>query len=117
MKIGDPGGLVIGQAFQEPSPLGEAVTNSIRREWADPEFRREWARLAIAEELARALICFRSERGLTQNAAARLLGMSGPSFSRLERGDRVPNVDTMLRVAEATGTVLRVEFATNVQVS
>jgi ribosome-binding protein aMBF1 (putative translation factor) len=90
------------------SPLGESVTESIRRECLDPEFRREWARVGVAEQVAQTLIRFRGDRGLSQGAAARLLGMTESMVSRLERGDRVPNVDTMLRVAEATGTVLRV---------
>jgi len=97
------------------SPLGESVTDTIRRERADPEFRREWTRLGVAEEVAQTLIRFRGDRGLTQKAAAQLLGMTEPMVSRLERGDHVPNVDTMLRVADATGTVLRVEFVTERQ--
>jgi transcriptional regulator with XRE-family HTH domain len=63
--------------------------------------------------VAQALIRFRGERALTQKAAVRLLRMTEPMVSRLERGDHVPNVDTMLRVAEATGTVLQVEFVPN----
>jgi ribosome-binding protein aMBF1 (putative translation factor) len=92
------------------SPLGESVTESIRRECVDPEFRREWARVGVAEQVAQTLIRFRGDRGLTQGAATRLLGMTESMVSRLERGDHVPNVGTMLRVAEATGTVLSVEF-------
>lgn len=93
------------------SPLGPTVADDARAAMADPAFRRAWEKYAVAEEVARTLIRFRLERGLTQKDAARVLGMTESMVCRLERGDHIPNVATMLRVANATGTVLTVSFS------
>jgi ribosome-binding protein aMBF1 (putative translation factor) len=91
------------------SPLGDTVTDDA--EYAsDPAYRRARDRYAVAGAVAYALIRFRVDRGLTQKGAAQALGMTESMVCRLERGDHIPNVDTMLRVAEATGTVLRIAF-------
>jgi ribosome-binding protein aMBF1 (putative translation factor) len=92
------------------SPLGQTVADDTQARMADPEFRRAWDRYAVAEEVALTLIRFRVKRGLSQKAAAGVLGMTESMVSRLERGDHIPNVRTMLRVAEATGTRLTVRF-------
>jgi ribosome-binding protein aMBF1 (putative translation factor) len=92
------------------SPLGSSVADDVHANMTDPEYRRAYAKFAVAEEVARALILFRRDRGLTQKDAAVALGMTESMVCRLERGDHVPNVDTMLRVAEATGTVLKIRF-------
>jgi transcriptional regulator with XRE-family HTH domain len=78
---------------------------------ADPEYRRVAAKYAVAEEVARVLIRFRNDRRLTQKEAAIDFGMTEKTVCRLERVDRVPSVSTMLRVAEATGTIFTVRFA------
>jgi ribosome-binding protein aMBF1 (putative translation factor) len=93
------------------SPLGDSVTDDIRKAMRDPEYRRAREKYAVAEEVARTLIRFRVDRGLTQKEAARALHMTESMVCRLERGDHIPNVGTMLRVAEATGTVLTVAFS------
>jgi ribosome-binding protein aMBF1 (putative translation factor) len=107
MKAADPDLDVLDLPV---GPLGESVSVTVRHERGNLQYRRASARYAVAEQVARALIRFRGDRRLSQRAAARLLEMTESMVSRLERGDHVPNVDTMLRVAEATGTVLRVEF-------
>src|SRR5215213_798799 len=67
----------------------------------DPEFRAEWERLAPAREVANWLIGYRADHGLTQTALARLLGMSLPAIARLESGDHLPTLQTLMRLAEA----------------
>lgn len=93
------------------SPLGDSVSDDIRASMQDPAYRRAWAKYAVAEELARTLIRFRIDRGLTQKEAARVLHMTESMVCRLERANHNPSVATMLRVAEATGTVLTVAFS------
>ena len=47
-------------------------------ELADPEIRREHDRTALAHAVAMRVIGYRVERGLSQTALARLLGMHQP---------------------------------------
>jgi transcriptional regulator with XRE-family HTH domain len=70
---------------------------------ADPEFRAEWNRLAPARAVANRLVAYRVEHGLTQTALGRLLGMPQPAVARLEMGEHVPSIETLIRLSDALG--------------
>jgi DNA-binding XRE family transcriptional regulator len=69
----------------------------------DPEFRAEWERLAPARAVAISLVAYRADHGLTQTALGRLLDMSQPANARLEAGDHLPTLPTLLRLSEMLG--------------
>jgi DNA-binding XRE family transcriptional regulator len=69
----------------------------------DPEFRAEWERLAPARAVAISLVGYRADHGLTQTALGRLLDMSQPAIARLEAGDHLPTLQTLLRLSEMLG--------------
>jgi transcriptional regulator with XRE-family HTH domain len=75
----------------------------LEEELRDPEFRAEWERLAPARAVANRLILYRAEHGLTQTALARLLGMSQPAIARLETGEHVPTLPTLLKLSDVLG--------------
>jgi len=75
----------------------------LERQLRDPEFRAEWERLAPARAVANSLIGYRLDNGLTQTALGRLLGMSQPAIARLEAGDHLPTLQTLLRLTEVLG--------------
>ena len=67
-------------------------------------------RAAIAERCARQLSALRAGTGETQRQLARRLGMTESMISRLERGDHVPSLETLCRVADAFGRRLEIAF-------
>jgi transcriptional regulator with XRE-family HTH domain len=71
----------------------------------DPQ---EAARLEtlIAEELSRA----RQRAGLSQRELARQAGLTQAAISRLESGSRLPRLETLLALAEASGHVLEIRL-------
>jgi DNA-binding XRE family transcriptional regulator len=69
----------------------------------NPEFRAEWERLAPARAVAISLVGYRADHGLTQTALGRLLDMSQPAIARLEAGDHLPTLQTLLRLSEMLG--------------
>jgi len=75
----------------------------LEEELRDPEFRAAWERLAPARAVANRLILYRAEHGLTQTALARLLGMSQPAIARLETGEHVPTLPTLLKLSDVLG--------------
>jgi transcriptional regulator with XRE-family HTH domain len=75
----------------------------LEEELRDPEFRAEWERLAPARAVANRLILYRAEHGLTQTALARLLGMSQPAIARLEIGEHIPTLPTLLKLSDVLG--------------
>ena len=76
----------------------------------DPEYVREYEALAEEFALATALIKARSDAGLTQEELAQRMGTIQSAFARLEGGKSRPSTTTLVNVAKATGTRLRVSF-------
>jgi transcriptional regulator with XRE-family HTH domain len=67
-------------------------------------------RRAIAAGCARQLLDLRAGVGETQRQLARRLGMTESMISRLERGDHVPSLETLCRIADAFGRRLEIVF-------
>lgn len=66
-------------------------------ELRDPEFRAERERSAPARAVALSALGYRIDHGLTQTALERVLGMSQPAIARLEAGEHLPTLKTLLK--------------------
>lgn len=69
----------------------------------DPEFRAEWERTALGRAAAVAMVHYRTERQLSQQELAGLLGMTTEQISELEVGDANPSADTLHRISARLG--------------
>ena len=65
---------------------------------------------AVARQCAKKLFDLRGQTGQTQKELATRLGMTESMISRLERGDHVPSLKTLCRIAEAFGRQLEIVF-------
>ena len=77
---------------------------------ADPEFAAEWERLSLARMVAARLVGYRFDNRLSQRALAEQLGVSQPRVVELESGEKNPQVETLVKIAAATG----LEFAIDI---
>ena len=64
----------------------------------------------IACQCAQKLLALRGEAGETQRQVAQRLQMTESMISRLERGDHLPNLTTLCRIADAFGRQLEIVF-------
>jgi DNA-binding XRE family transcriptional regulator len=78
---------------------------------ADPEFTAEWERLALARAVAVGLIGFRSDEELSQRELAELLNVSQPRVVELESGEKNPQIETLVKIAAATGLEFAIDIA------
>jgi transcriptional regulator with XRE-family HTH domain len=76
----------------------------------DPEVRAEWDRTAVSRAVALRVTAYRAEHGLSQAELGRLLEMAQPAIARLESGEHVPTIDTLVRLSDALG----IEFSLNI---
>ena len=76
----------------------------------DPEFRAGYEALKPEFALVRAVIRARTNAGLTQAALAERMGTTQSVVARIESGRRMPNMATILKIAEATGTMPVIDF-------
>ncbi|HCJ73208.1 helix-turn-helix transcriptional regulator [Ochrobactrum sp. Kaboul] len=65
---------------------------------------------AIAAQCARRLFELRKHTGETQKQFAQRVQMTESMISRLERGDHVPSLTTLCRIADAFGRCLEIVF-------
>jgi transcriptional regulator with XRE-family HTH domain len=87
----------------------------LEEELQDPTFRAEWEASAPARAIANRLIQYRIEHGLTQTALARMLGMRQPAISRLEIGEHVPTLPTLIRIARTLGIEILIDITPRAQ--
>ena len=83
----------------------------LHRKWMkEPEYQAAYAEQEPEFELARTLIEARSRAGLTQQQLAARMNTTQSVIARLESGRVQPSTQTLRRIAEATGTRLRIQF-------
>jgi transcriptional regulator with XRE-family HTH domain len=88
-------------------PAGEVLA----RQLEDPEVRELWDTHAPARALALLLAQYRAEHDLTQTELARLIGLKQPAVARLETGEHMPTIATLVRIADA----LAIEFLLDIK--
>lgn len=83
----------------------------LHEKWSrDPEYRAAYDRLGTEFDLARSLVEARTRAGFTQAELAKHMKTTQSVVARLESGRMYPSTRTLERVAQATGTRLRISF-------
>lgn len=85
--------------------------SDLHQEWLrDPEYRAAYEALEDEFALSCAIIATRTGAGLTQEQLAQRMNTSQAAIARLESGRAMPSTRTLERLAEATGTRLKISF-------
>jgi transcriptional regulator with XRE-family HTH domain len=83
----------------------------LHEQWSnDPEYMEEYERLSTEFELAKAIIEARTKAGLTQEELADRMKTSQSAVARMESGKGLPSASTLKKLAQATGTHLKITF-------
>ena len=83
----------------------------LHEQWSrDPDYRAAYDKLGPEFALARLLIEARTGAGLTQAQLAARMKTTQSVIARLESGRVHPSTKTLERVAQATGTRLKISF-------
>lgn len=89
-----------------------ARITELHQKWMkEPKYRKAYQALEEEFVLASAVIDVRNRAGLTQEELARKMGTTQPVVARLESGRSRPSMRTLERLADATGSRLRISFA------
>ena len=86
--------------------LNEFMTEQLK----DPEFREEYDKIQPELDVIRALVEARISQNLTQKELAARTGIDQADISKLENGTRNPSLNSLKRLADGMGMVLRIEF-------
>ena len=92
--------------------MTEIRASELHRKWLrdDPDYRAEFAALEEEFALASALIAARARAGLSQAQLAQRMNTTQAVIARLESGRVKPSTRMLERLAEATGTRLKITF-------
>jgi len=83
----------------------------LREDIKDPEFKAHYQEERQALKLAMKIAKLREKKGLSQQQLAKLMGTSQQAVSRIESGEYEGfTLKTLEKIAEATGTKVKIEF-------
>jgi DNA-binding XRE family transcriptional regulator len=83
----------------------------LREDLRDPEFKALYQEERQALKLAMKITKLREKKGLSQQQMAKLMGTSQQAISRIESGEYEGfTLRTLEKIAEATGTRVKIEF-------
>lgn len=71
-----------------------------------PEIQAQWDAEVLARAFSLAVLKYRCDRGLSQTALGREIGMPQSQIARIELGEHTPSFATLLRVCDALGLEL-----------
>jgi ribosome-binding protein aMBF1 (putative translation factor) len=108
---GDSPGLVPREIDSNDGGIAMARISDMHKKWMkEPKYRKAYEALEEEFVLASAVMDVRNRAGLTQAQLARKMGTTQPVVARLESGRTRPSMRTLDRLAEATGSRLRISF-------
>ncbi len=74
----------------------------------DKEFSNEYERLKPRYEIISQIIKLRSEKNITQEELAKLVGTQKSNISRLESGSYNPSLDFLIKIAKGLGKEIKI---------
>jgi DNA-binding XRE family transcriptional regulator len=83
----------------------------LREDLKDPKFKAHYQEERQALKLAIKIAKLREKKGLSRQQMAKLMGTSQQAVSRIESGEYEGfTLKTLEKIAEATGTKVKIEF-------
>jgi len=76
----------------------------------DPAFKKEWDDGELEYRLMMLLLKERNEQQLTQSELAERTGIRQSNISRIEKGQVLPSLSTLNKIAHGLGKQLQIEF-------
>lgn len=82
----------------------------LEKQLKDAEFKKEWDAHEQEYQLMMLLVRARNEANITQSELAERTGLRQSNISRIEKGQVLPSIATLGRIAHGLGKELRIEF-------
>lgn len=82
----------------------------LREQMADSKFKKEWDNSELEYQLMMMVLKARSEQNLTQSDLAERTGLRQSNISRIEKGQVMPSITTLSKIAQGLGKKLQIKF-------
>ena len=76
----------------------------------NPDFKKEWDENELEYQLMMMILKARNEQNLTQSELAERTGIRQSNISRIEKGQALPSISTLCKIARGLGKRLQIKF-------
>ena len=82
----------------------------LNEQMKDPDFKKEWVENEARYQLMMMVLRARNEEQLTQSELAERTGLRQSNISRIEKGQSMPSIATLAKIAQGLGNRLEIRF-------
>ena len=82
----------------------------VNEQMKDPDFKKEWDENEARYQLMMMVLRARNEEQLTQSELAERTGLRQSNISRIEKGQSMPSIATLAKIAQGLGKRLEIRF-------
>lgn len=82
----------------------------LKEQMKDPDFKKEWDENEVRYQLMMMVLRARNEEQLTQSELAERTGLRQSNISRIEKGQSMPSIATLAKIAQGLGKRLEIRF-------
>ena len=82
----------------------------LNEQMKDPDFKKEWDENEARYQLMMMALRARNEEQLTQSELAERTGLRQSNISRIEKGQSMPSIATLAKIAQGLGKRLEIRF-------
>ncbi|WP_349688109.1 MULTISPECIES: helix-turn-helix domain-containing protein [Acidaminococcus] len=82
----------------------------LKEQIKNPTFKKEWDKSEMEYQLMMMVLKARSEQKLTQSELAQRTGIRQSNISRIEKGQAMPSIATLCKIAHGLGKKLEIKF-------
>lgn len=82
----------------------------LNEQMKNPDFKKEWDENESRYQLMRMVLRARNEEHLTRSELAERTGLRQSNISRIEKGQSMPSIATLAKIAQGLGKRLEIRF-------
>ena len=82
----------------------------LKEQMEDPVFKKEWDDGEMEYQLMMMILKARNEKHMTQSELAARTGLRQSNISRIEKGQALPSISTLCKIAHGLGKQLEIKF-------
>ena len=82
----------------------------LHEQMKNPVFKKEWDNSELEYQLMLMILKARNEKNFTQAELAARTGIRQSNISRIEKGQVVPSISTLCKIARGLGKQLEIKF-------
>lgn len=82
----------------------------LKEQMKNPTFKKEWDKSEMEYQLMMMVLKARNEQKLTQSELAQRTGIRQSNISRIEKGQAMPSIATLCKIAHGLGKKLEIKF-------